>query len=263
MDEREKRAALQHQLAIEYQRTRDPAVLTEIIETLRKLINGMIRRRFSPEDYEEAFHVAEIAVMLAAEKFDPKMDGGSLSGYARFHIQNELNAFLSSKSSSMGGMTGRAAKWWKARGRKRYVELLRTYPHDLALEIVAQEAPDVLNVTTDKLEKMMAALNPAEPLTRTSDDGGEYEYIEDENGHGYDGTPRLMKILDMADLDAREMTILCAVFSEAEPKLDDIGKKMGMSGERVRQIRNEAIEKLRISLSKKGMLFDDLLDKSG
>ena len=195
-----------------------------------------------------------IGLMKAVERFDPKK-GGKLSTYGSWWIKQSIKRALANQSKTIRLPVHLVDKISKMRkvGMKLQEELGRE-PSD-------EELADEMDMTAARVRQMrMAAIRPASLDAPIGDDDSNNfsDVVEDENatspyGNLEDKTVTGMLQDMVKHLDARESTILRFRFGldgGTEKTLEEVGAKFGVTRERVRQIQNLALRKLRKMIEK-------------
>ncbi len=195
-----------------------------------------------------------IGLMKAVERFDPKK-GGKLSTYGSWWIKQSIKRALANQSKTIRLPVHLVDKISKMRrvGMKLQEELGR--------EATDEELADELDMTAARVRQMrMAAIRPASLDAPIGDEDSNNfaDVVEDENATSpYDNlegktvTGMLQEMVK--HLDSREATILRYRFGldgGAEKTLEEVGAKFGVTRERVRQIQNLALRKLRKMIEK-------------
>ncbi len=195
-----------------------------------------------------------IGLMKAVERFDPKK-GGKLSTYGSWWIKQAIKRALANQSKTIRLPVHLVDKISKMRriGMKLQEELGREPTDD--------ELADELGMTGARVRQMrLAAIRPASLDAPIGDDESNNfaDVVEDENATSpyenlEDKTVTGM-LQDMVQhLDDREATILRFRFGldgGTEKTLEEVGVKFGVTRERVRQIQNLALKKLRKMIEK-------------
>jgi RNA polymerase primary sigma factor len=195
-----------------------------------------------------------IGLMKAVERFDPNK-GGKLSTYGSWWIKQSIKRALANQSKTIRLPVHLVDKISKMRrvGMKLQEELGR--------EATDEELADEMDMTAARVRQMrMAAIRPASLDAPIGDDDSNNfaDVVEDENATSPYDNLEDKTVTDMLQdmvkhLDAREATILRYRFGldgGAEKTLEEVGVKFGVTRERVRQIQNLALRKLRKMIEK-------------
>jgi RNA polymerase primary sigma factor len=195
-----------------------------------------------------------IGLMKAVERFDPKK-GGKLSTYGSWWIKQSIKRALANQSKTIRLPVHLVDKISKMR------RLSMRLQEELGREPTDEELADELDVTPLRVRQMrLAAIRPASLDAPIGDEDSNYfsDVVEDENAATpyedlEDKTVTGMLQEMVKHLDARESTILRFRFGldgGTEKTLEEVGEKFGVTRERVRQIQNLALRKLRKMIEK-------------
>src|SRR5438132_3327273 len=196
-----------------------------------------------------------IGLMTAVDRFDPSK-GAKLSTYAAWWIRQAIKRALSNQSKTIRLPVHLGDKIAKVR------RVALQMSEELGREPTDDELGEEIGIASGKVSQLKTvSIRPASLDAPISDDdstefgeivGDEdaqtpFELLRDKNLRNEGGG-----LLDV--LDDREKKIIFSRFGldGGKPKtLEEVGKKFGVTRERIRQLQNIALSKLRRALSKK------------
>ncbi|MSU31347.1 MAG: sigma-70 family RNA polymerase sigma factor [Pedosphaera sp.] len=195
-----------------------------------------------------------LGLMKGVERFDPAK-GGKLSTYSSWWIKQSVKRALANQSKTIRLPVHMVDKISKM--KRVALELQELFGR----EATDDEVADEMGAPLKKVQLWMRSSMRTSSLDEQLGDEGSSrlgEMISDEGSSDpykdldHKTTHRLLKD-SLHILDAREMTILRERFAlngGAEKTLDEIGQKFGVTRERIRQIQNIALAKLREVIEK-------------
>ena len=195
-----------------------------------------------------------IGLMKAVERFDPSK-GGKLSTYGSWWIKQSIKRALANQSKTIRLPVHLVDKISKMRRTAMRLQ------EELGREPTDDELGGELGISASRVAQMrLAAIRPASLDAPIGDEDSNNfaEVVQDEAAD----TPyeqleektvtRMLQEM-VKTLDPREATILRARFGldgGPERTLEEVGEKFGVTRERVRQIQNIALKKLRKMIEK-------------
>jgi RNA polymerase primary sigma factor len=196
-----------------------------------------------------------IGLMKSVERFDPAK-GGKLSTYGAWWIKQSIKRALANQSKTIRLPVHLVDKISKMRRTSMRLQ------EELGREPTDEELAEELQTSTSRVAAMRtAAIRPASldaPISDDEDSNNYSEIVPDENASNpydqlEDKTVNSMLEEMVTKLDPREATILRYRFGldgGSEKTLEEVGEKFGVTRERVRQIQNIALRKMRKMIEK-------------
>lgn len=201
---------------------------------------------------EDLINEGNLGLIKAAHRFDEKR-GYKFISYAVWWIRQAMLQALAEHSRIVRLPLNRAGTLY------RIGKMSRQLDQELGRQPTAQEIAKKLDLSVEEVEDTMKIANTHvsldDPYSSDKDDNALVDYLTDEDQESPDVgtysnalTEDMEKALNM--LTEREKLILTLYFGlngEDPLTLEDIGKEMRLTRERIRQIKEKAIQRLRHS----------------
>ncbi len=200
-------------------------------------------------DFSDLVQDGNIGLMKAVDKFDYRL-GNKFSTYATNWIQQGISRSIADQARTIRipvHMIDNIHKIQRAS---------RQFMHKYGRNPTAEELSKIIYLPVDKIHKAMKVnLKPIslEAPVGTEDDSSRLEIIADEtakNPFVSAAQKNLRKIVTqiLSELDPKEETVLRQRFGMSTNKtstLEDVGEYIGVTRERIRQIEQKALNKLK------------------
>ena len=234
----------------------DEAAREHMIKANLRLVVKIAREY---EDYGvpllDLINEGNVGLMKAVERFDPTR-GAKLSTYAAWWIKQAIRRALSNQSKTIRLPVHVGDKLLHM--RRAAVRLEEVLGREPTLEELASE----LDMEPSRLAALRnAAIPPASLDASVGDEDGKRfdEFVGDDKaetpyGALADKTTKAMLLELVETLTPREKSILRFRFGldgDNERTLEEVGQQFGVTRERIRQIQNLALEKLRKLIEKR------------
>ena len=235
--------------------------------SLQKILNSYLRlavsyaRKYSSYGLplDDLIHEGVLGIMHALEKFDTSRDF-RLSTYASWWIRASIQDYILKNWSVVrtGSTASQKALFFNLKKIKQQI-------NDVSREFMGQEelnkVSNILKVKPIEVQNMESRLTGGDlHLNQTVDSENENDLMSlladdrqnpEETFEDFNDKNIKKDVINKAidTLNEREKTIICLrKFREKSITLDELGQKLKISKERVRQIETKALEKLKKSI---------------
>jgi RNA polymerase primary sigma factor len=234
----------------------DARARDDIVRTFQPLIAGVARiYRGSPTvDRAELMQEGVVGLLQALERYD--LDTGTpFLGYACWWVRQSMQRLVAELGRPVV-LSDRALRQL-ARVKDAHSEHLRAHGREPTLFDLA----DGTGFTKEQVESLLAVERPARGLDtpRDGENGSHDPLVETvADARAEDAYDRVLPAIDRdtarhlgGDLCERESAVLRARYGLGGPEktLREIGAELGLSAERVRQIEERALDKLRAEIA--------------
>ena len=252
-------AETERALALAWRDRRDEAALHRLISAYSRLavsMAGRFRRYGLP--YEDLVQQGNLGLMRAAEKFDPD-NGARFSTYARWWIKASMQDFVMRNLSVVRTATNAAQKKLFFNMRRVQAALERADHSGMAAGVLAERIATELEVPVAEVEVMLGRMaGPDLSLNAPQSEAAEgrewVDLLEDDAPAAEDVVLGRMEAARRRDLltealmalPSRERRIVVERHLADDPRtLTELGAQLGISKERVRQLEERALARMR------------------
>lgn len=210
---------------------------------------------------EELVNEGNYGLIEAAKKFDPSR-GFKFISYAVWYIRKSISDYITKNSRTIRIPPNKVSKLGKLKKEMEILEQINNRPttiNDLAGYEGSEFDIDDVNLLMSIESMNMMSLDS--PISQDDDSGSMIDVIEDQSIEGSDHIVnnndfKTIIELIMNKLSDKQKQVIYFSYGldGGEPlSLVEIGEKMDMSREGVRQVREKALKILRISIRKSGI----------
>ncbi len=262
---------IEYDLAKRWRDSRDEVALHKLVRAYTRLVISIASRfRNYGLPMGDLVQEGNVGLLQAAERFEPDR-GVRFSTYASWWIRSAMQDFILRNWSIVRTGTTAAQKSLFFNLRR-----LRAQIDDIGGEQLSEESREFianeLKVNVHEVEAMEIRLNGGDqslnaPVSDESEDSWQ-DFLADQRPSSEetvvsvrDGRTRARWLVEaLRELPQREQTIIRKRrLTENGATLEELGRVLGVSKERVRQLEHRALTKLRKSISQRTELPSDLM----
>ena len=254
------------ELVKQYKETRDELLLNKILEQQYKLVMKMARKYYKSGEityeFDDLIQEGMIGVIHAIEKFDPEA-GFMFSTYSSWWIRQSITRFIASQDD----MFNRGMGIWKVNALNKYRKFMMDLSEDEAKTITDKEISEKtglseINVKEFRKIDFGTTVRLDAPVKQDEDATMQDLFIySDEDQYAEIERNELVEEI-MTVLTDKEKDIMLQLFGfmDGEPKtLQYVADQYDVSRERIRQIKEKCIKKLRGRINRTGLKHDEFM----
>lgn len=253
------------ELVRQYKETRDELLLNKILEQQYKLVMKVARKYYKSEqityEFDDLIQEGMIGVIRAIEKFNPE-SGFMFSTYSSWWIRQSITRFIASQDD----MFNRGMGIWKVNALNKYRKFMMDLSEDEAKTITDKEISEKTDISELNIKEFRKinfnTLRLDTPVKQDEDTTMQDLFIcSDEDQYAETERNELVEEI-MTVLTDKEKDIMLQLFGfmDGEPKtLQYVADQYDVSRERIRQIKEKSIRKLRRRINRTGLKYDEFM----
>ena len=239
---------------VEKMRNGDEQARAKLIAANQRFVYAVAKRYGNDDNVLDLISEGNIGLMTALDTFDPTKGNRFLS-YAIWYIRREINSYLNNDNLLIRKTNNTKTVYKLSKIKEKFYAENNRYPDvdeiaailETEYDMRVKDKADLLDITTTSIntcfddEDARAFENTPYFTEKTAVDNEIVAEMQQEHSSIVSGTL-------MSMLSEREQTIVKMAFGigyNKEYTNAEIGEEIGMSSERVRQIKHAAIEKMR------------------
>ena len=232
----------------------DQEARARLIESNLRLVAKIAQDfAYSELPTEDLISEGNIGLMTAAERFDPE-NGAKFSTYAAWWIKQHMRNAIRNQVRTIRLPSHIQTRAWNLHKETARLQM------DLGRDPTNDELAAALKLTREQLDLVKQSVQPITHLDATigeAENGrtfgetiaDESAVLPDEVASSHEDIHRVRQLLkDLPERDRRILNARFGIDQEDPDTLSKVGKKLGVSRERIRQRQKSALTQLRIAM---------------